>query len=198
MHPIPYKVTLQLNGLSVEMEIDTGAALSIISEATQKPVFPKAHLSKSSVALQTYSSEPFTVLGQMKVSVSYNGYDGNHSLLVVKDKSSNLIGRDWLNVIRIDWASIKALAVGKLVSVDRLVKKYPNVFSPGVGTMKNIRAQLSLREGSKPRFCRARKVPYALKQSVGKELDRLESQGCCVMSTILNGQRPLYQYQKKW
>ena len=51
------------------------------------------------------------------------------------------------------------------------------MFSSGVGTMKDVRAQLSLREGSKPRFCRPRTVPYALKQSVGKELDRLEESG---------------------
>ena len=95
----------------------------------------------------------------------------------MQGNGSNLIGRDWLRVIRIDWASIKALAFVKTVAVDCLVEKYPNVFAMGVGTMKNIRAQLSLREGSKPRFCRPRTVPYALKQSVGKELDCLEESG---------------------
>ena len=105
------------------MEIDTGAAVSIISEATQKRVFPKARLRKSSVALQTYSSEPLTVLGQMKVKVSYQGYKGTHSLLVVQGNGSNLLGRDWLRLIHIDWASIKALAFGKPVAVDYLVEK---------------------------------------------------------------------------
>ena len=95
-NPRPYKVTLDLNGLPLEMEIDTGAAVSIISEATQKRVFPKARLRKSSVALQIYSSEPLTVLGQMKVKVSYQGYKGTHSLLVVQGNGSNLMGRDWL------------------------------------------------------------------------------------------------------
>ena len=52
-------------------------------------------------------------------------------------------------MIHIDWASIKALAFGKPVAVDYLVEKYSNVFSSGVGTMKDVRSQLSLREGSK-------------------------------------------------
>ena len=63
--------------------------------------------------MQTYSSEPLTVLGQMMVNVRYNGYVGNHFLLVMKDKGSNLIERDWYRVIRIDWANIKELAVEK-------------------------------------------------------------------------------------
>ena len=113
-NPRPYKVTLDFDGVPIEMEIDTGAAVSIISESTQKIVFPKARLSKSSVVLRTYSFEPVTVhvLGQMKVKVSFQGYKDTHSLLVVQGNGSNLIVRDWLQVIHIDWASIKALALG--------------------------------------------------------------------------------------
>ena len=135
-HLSPYKVTLQLNGLPVEINIVTGAAVSIISEATQISVFPKSHLSKRYETLQTYSSETLTVLGQMMVNVTYNGYVGNHSLLVVKDKVSYLIERDWFSVIRIEWVNIMALTEEKPVSVECLVKKLLNVFSPGVVIMK--------------------------------------------------------------
>ena len=78
--------------------------------------------------MQTYSSEPLTVLGRMNVNVRYNGYVGNHSLLVVKDKVSYLFERDWFSVIRIEWANIMALTVEKPVSVECLVKKLPNVY----------------------------------------------------------------------
>ena len=154
-------------------------------------------LSKSSVALRTYSSNPLTVLGQMKVSVSYQGYKRIHILLVVQGNGSNLIGRDWLRVIRIDWASIKALVFVKTVAVDCLVEKYPNVFAMGVGTMKNIRAQLSLRQGSKPRFYRRRTVLYALKQSVGKELDCLEESGVLRKVNHVDWAGPIVPVPKK-
>ena len=78
----------------VEMEIDTGAAVSLISESTRKSLFPTPQLSKSSVALCTYSSEPLTVLGQLSVQVCCKDYMDTHSLLVVKGDGSNLIGRD--------------------------------------------------------------------------------------------------------
>ena len=62
-----YKV--QLNGLTVEMEIDTGAAGPTGSHL--EICFLRSTLRKSSVALQTYSSKPLTLLCQMKVKVTY-------------------------------------------------------------------------------------------------------------------------------
>ena len=127
--------------------MDTGASASIISEATKESIFPNAKLGKTSVALCAYSSEPLTVLGQMMVEVHHNGYVGTLPLLAVRDKGSSLMGRDWLSVIRIDWASIKVLALGKPPAMDSL-QKYPDVFAPGLGTEKEIRANLSLKEGA--------------------------------------------------
>ena len=51
----PITVQLELNGQQVLMQVDTGAAVSIISEATQQKLFPDAHLEQSSVQLQTYT-----------------------------------------------------------------------------------------------------------------------------------------------
>ena len=143
--------------------------------------------------LYTYSSEPLTVLGQLSVQVCYNGYVGTHPLVVVKGNGSNLMGRDWLSVIRLDWASIKAVTFGR-PTLDNLVKRYSEVFAPGVGTMQKVRAHLSLKEGAQPRFCRPRTVPYALKDRVGKELDRLEETG---VIRKVNGHLPLCLYLKR-
>ena len=44
-HPI--QVTLLINGKQLNMEVDTGAAVSIISERTTKAMFPDAHLNHS-------------------------------------------------------------------------------------------------------------------------------------------------------
>ena len=40
----PITVQLHVNGIRLTMEVDTGAAASIISEQTQKKSFPKAML----------------------------------------------------------------------------------------------------------------------------------------------------------
>jgi len=79
----PITVTLELNGNPVIMEVDTGAAVSLMSEATQKKVFPEAQLQKASVKLHTYTEESLSVMGTLEVQVRYANYVGQHTLFVV-------------------------------------------------------------------------------------------------------------------
>jgi len=48
------------------------------------------------------------------------------------------------------------------------------VFKDEIGTLKSAKAKLALKEGSEPKFCKARPVPYAMKPKVEVELKRLE------------------------
>ena len=193
----PYKVTLELNGKPLEMEVDTGAAVSIISELTKKTMFPTATLSKTPVTLRTYSADPLTVLGKLSVEVKYRDYVGTHSLFVVEGKGSNLLGRDWLTAIRLDWASIKAVALGRPAAMEGLISEYAEVFTPGTGTMRHVTAQLCLKEGAQPRFFRPRSVPYSLKERVGKELDRLEEAGVLRKTSHADWAAPIVPVVKK-
>ena len=47
----------------------------------------------------------------------------------------------------------------------------------GHGVIKNLKATLQLKPNSKPRFHKARQVPFDLKQAIELELDRLEREG---------------------
>ena len=112
----------------------------------------------------------------MQVTVRYNDYVGTHQLYVVHGDGPSLLGRDWLSKIQLDWASIRAVQEG-VPAVNKLVQKYSEVFHSGAGTMLKHTAQLSLKPGVTPRFCRPRAVPFAIKERVGKELNHLEESG---------------------
>ena len=160
------------------MEIDTGAAVSLISQTTQEDLFPSARLDKSSLVLRTYTAETIPVLGQMEVEVRYGEYTGHHKLYVVRGKGPPLLGRNWLQHIRLDWASVRLMSANSSSqAVEEMTRKYPEVFREGLGTMKHVRAHLSLRDGANPGFFRPRPVPFAIKETVGRELDRLEATG---------------------
>ncbi|XP_052242483.1 uncharacterized protein K02A2.6-like [Dreissena polymorpha] len=58
-----------------------------------------------------------------------------------------------------------------------MLKKYAVVFSDVIGKVKDIKARLTLKENARPRFMKARTVPYPLKPKIKKELDNLERQG---------------------
>ena len=90
----PIIVTLELNGKSVDMEVDTGAAVSLMSKATQKKLFPQAKLQKTTLRLQTYiTAETLSVLGTLEVLVNYGNYMGKHILVVVNGKALHCLGR---------------------------------------------------------------------------------------------------------
>ncbi|GFO05472.1 neuroglobin-like [Plakobranchus ocellatus] len=58
-----------------------------------------------------------------------------------------------------------------------LTSTYADVFSDGIGTIKGIQGTLVLKNDFRPKFCKARPIPYALKKNVEQELDNLERQG---------------------
>ena len=60
-HPITVQV--QVNGKPIQMELDTGAAVSVISEQLHKKLFPDAKLRPAHALLRTYTGEPMAVTG---------------------------------------------------------------------------------------------------------------------------------------
>ena len=171
----PYKVTLLINNKHLCMEIDTGAAVSLVSETTYKTPFPGVSLSKPIIPTPHLHSRthccPGTAAGACQVQ-------GSHDLTVVQGNGPSLLGRDWLSRIRLDWAEIGAVRAHEgEKAVSHILDKYRDVFTGGPGKMKHIKAHLMLREGARPRAHRPRQVPFAYRGLVGKELDRLEKLG---------------------
>ena len=102
----PYRVVVQINNQPLSMEIDTGAAVSVISKQTQERLFPNAHLDKSPLKLSTYTAEAIPVVGQMEVELAYANYTGRHKLYVVGGNGPSLLGCSWLKHLHLNWASI--------------------------------------------------------------------------------------------
>lgn len=80
------------------MEVDAGAAVSLISEVTQK-VFTQ--LQNSAALLTTYTTEAIPVVGVLSVQVKYGAYT-TIGLYMVEGKGPTFLGRDWLQHIRLD------------------------------------------------------------------------------------------------
>ena len=173
----PYHATVTIKERPVVMEINTGAAVSLISKDVMERLFPNAVLEKSSLVLHTYTADSIPVLGCISVDVLQKSYTGQLKLHVVPGAGPTLLGRDWLRHIQLDWRAIHTMAASNNTpAVDQLLNRYPEVFQPGLGTMRN-KAHLSLCEGANPKFCRPRPIPFAIKDAVGRELDRLEAAG---------------------
>ena len=167
------QVDVQVNGVPLVMELDTGAAYSIISEETRKRLFPNLMLEDVDLPLVTYTGERLNVLGQMSVQVQYEEQESQLPLIVVDCKGPPLFGRNWLRKIRLNWMCIKQVSTG----LDRLLKRYGDVFHNELGTLQGIQAKLVVQENTTPKFFKPRSVPYAIRGAIEKDLERLESLG---------------------
>ena len=54
-----------------------------------------------------------------------------------------------------------------------LLSKYDELFQEHLGTFKDYKAKIMVDPGATPRFCKAHTVPYAMREKVEEELDRL-------------------------
>ena len=62
-------------------------------------------------------------------------------------------------------------------SLENLLSEYKDVFANELGTLKNVEIEIPVDPNVKPRFFRARPVPYALREKIENELNRLVDQG---------------------
>ena len=87
-------MSLELNGVSVIMEVDTGAKVSLMSVESQRHFFPKAVLEKPTVCLTTYTTGSISIVGMMTVQVKYLSYKGTHTLYMVQGHGPTLLDQD--------------------------------------------------------------------------------------------------------
>lgn len=132
--------------------------------------FSSCNLEQTGVTLKTYGDQTLPVLGKIQVDVRYEGQSYSLPMVVVRGKGVSLFGRDWMKHIRLDWKAIKKVHV----DIESVLKRYQEVFESGLGTLKGVQAKLSLREDCSPKFFRPRTVPYALRDAVEGDLNRLE------------------------
>lgn len=190
--PKPITVQLLINGKAAELELDTGAAVTVINEGTYKNLCgERSVLEPSGCSLRTYTGEKVAVLGKVTVPVKYGEQEHMLTTLVVEGARPNLLGRDWLAHIRLNWKELFHLETKEQrkspeptqparlqpARLQVILDKYSDVFKDELGTMKSTTAKIQLNQDASPKFFKARPVPYALKPKVEAELERLQAVG---------------------
>ena len=110
------------------------------------------------------------MLGMFNAVVAYEGNQKKLPLLVVKGTQPCLLGRDWLNEIHINWHVLKFVQK----DLDKLLQKYSKVFQEGLGKITGVKARIEVHTDAKPRYFKPRPVPYALRNKIEAELERLQ------------------------
>ena len=142
----PFKVRVEVEGAPLWMEIDTGAALSLISKTTYSQLWPEGRaptLEKSPIRLCTYTGEELKLVGKAVVKVCVDNQEEVLDLLVVEGSGPSLLGRDWLSEIQLNWKEIHKVHT-KQASLEEILTDHSNLFKDELGTIKGTSAKLHI------------------------------------------------------
>ena len=103
---------------------------------------------------------------------------------VVDRGGPNLLGRDWLGKFKINVANVCTfMASDKL---NQVINTHSQVFEEGLDTLNNVKINLAIDPSVPPKFYKAISIPFALKENVELELQRLEELG--IISPVIHSE----------
>ncbi|XP_075534013.1 uncharacterized protein LOC142567699 [Dermacentor variabilis] len=189
----PIRRTFDWCGVQLSMEVDTGSPVCVIPRELyykHREQWPK--LKPSSLNLSCYTGR-LPVLGELALQVCHKGVTVECALTVLDCAGPSLCGRDLIQRLNSAGAPVVSFVENSAAthdssesSVNSIFNDYNDVFSEELGLIKGPPASLHMKEGAVPKFCKARPIPYALRERVSLELDRLVSVG--VLSPVAHSE----------
>ena len=99
----PYLTNVNVNGENIQFEIDTGSAVTLMSESEfMDCIVPRSELSPPSVILMGYGSYEIQSLGEIELPISL-GEKTCQTIVRVTTARNSLLGRDVMSKIRLPW-----------------------------------------------------------------------------------------------
>ena len=172
----PLLVKVNLNEHLVEIEVDTGAFLTVINSKTFdiiKSGLEQIERCKSNVKFKTYSEEIIRAQGQTVIPIEYENQSLKCTLYITEGDRPNLLERDCLAKTCLKWEKLFLMNRESQTNLDDLLCEFEDIFSSELGTMKNEKAKTYLKSNSIPKFLKASPVPYALKNKIELGIERM-------------------------
>lgn len=194
-----------VNDKLIEFELDSGSPVALMNCSDAKKILPpKTEVYKSDLELSSFCEQQLIIVGYVYVNVKINNQNLNVRLYIVKSNRKPLCGREWLRQLTLDWNKVfsttdKSLWVNQIEQfhVNDFKVKYPNVFSPSVGKIKDLQARIYVKQNATPKFLRARRVPFPLMEAVEKQLEKQVADGLLVKVDTSEWATPIVVVPKK-
>ena len=165
----PWRLSISLNSVPVEFDIDTGAEVSVISESGHKEI-GSPPLSLPDRRLKGPSNRPLPVTGCFTGVLKHGEQEVQQEMFVVKNLCHNLLGRPAINALEL------AVRVGAIFDNTTPVQLFPRMFQ-GLGKLKG-EYEIKLKNDSKPHSISVpRRVAIPLMGKVRDELEKMERLG---------------------
>ncbi|XP_046406357.1 uncharacterized protein K02A2.6-like [Ischnura elegans] len=193
--PPPIQITVNIEGVPLLMEVDSGAGHTIIGSQVFQSKFSSLKLKPCAINLTTWSNEKLNVLGQTQVKAEFRGFVAELTLLVAAGPGPSLLGRSWFHALNIGVDGVHLCSSS--VPLPPEILDFSHVFAPGLGKYSGPPTHIHLKDGASPVFRKARPVPYALLNRVSSEIDRLVHEGILVPVKVSEWATPTVNVEKR-
>ncbi|KAL1236269.1 Uncharacterized protein TPS_07687 [Trichinella pseudospiralis] len=172
------RVTVVIENFPCEMEIDTGSEYTVLFEYVFRKLSQgiKIRLEPITVKLATFQGELVKVKGSCSVNVQYGNIHRTLALIVAKGHCPNLLGLNWFEPLGIHLSGVHRLT-STPPQISEVLRKYRSVFTDELGMYVGKPVSLDLDPNVTSICMKARKVPFALREKIDAELDKLVEQG---------------------
>ncbi|KAL4719002.1 hypothetical protein ACJJTC_003952 [Scirpophaga incertulas] len=164
----PFIIKLQINGTILDMEVDSGCAFSLISEATARTIWNGRlpYLQEIEVGLKTWTENKLELLGQIDVGVKWKGSNKKLPLYIARGKGPSLIGRNWFHELNISLQGVYNLKSDTLDTneIAKILKTFKEVFQSGLGKYTGPVVRIHTKQGVTPRFLKIQTIKNKLKK----------------------------------
>lgn len=182
-------MTLTVQSQPVTFEVDSGAACTLVSSDTFRGVWPTNPpvLQPSDIRLRTWAGQKIEVLGTATVDVSHSRETCQLPLLLDQGAGCNLLGRNWFGPLGIHVSGIHQTTHDG--NITQLLQKFQSVFFEAISGHVGAPVQLELRDEARPKFLKARPVPFALRSPSKRRLTDWNTKASWSLHNILTGPR---------
>ena len=186
----PLNVEVQMGEIQTSAMIDSGSAVSIITQSLANKTLRSTNAAKWTEStkkrnLKTFSNEPIKVIGHLETTVVYNQWQDKSAILtVVDDGHKNIIGRDLFTTLGLAVVQQQP-ETGKCVYTfnnptckikESIATQFPHLVSR-IGLSKTHVAKSKFYQTFTAKHQKVRRVPINVQPRVSSELERLQTEG---------------------
>ncbi|XP_055915493.1 uncharacterized protein K02A2.6-like [Eupeodes corollae] len=186
---------MYINNINVTFEVDTGSKFTIMSMENFKNIIPNKVIEKPDIVMKSFTGNNVGILGFCTVDVRYKNIMYKLKLYLTSISKHPLLGRQWVRALNINLNELAGISYNALdsnninkinsddtstddtVLIDKIKKKFPNLFETSLGKIPNFQAKLNIKANAKPVFVRHRSIPFAIREGVELEINKMVNDG---------------------
>ena len=174
----PWITPVMVEGKPLDMEIDTGASVSLISESMYHQLWKKQlpSIQASSTVLRTYTGEQIPLLGRIIVRASTRRGVSGVTFTGSKRQWPKSLWSRLAESVGNELAAIHQALRIDIKELDSVLQQY-EVFRDELGHLKDVEVKIHVDAQAAPWFFRARNVLHAFREQVEEELFNLVRSG---------------------